>query len=201
MPETVLDLIVVSPQTDEEDWIIYSPQIPGLAGGHDSFLQLREDLPEILRFAGVDFSAHLRTHVEEIYDSTDADYVIRVAQDPYRKDRAATANRLRAALTDERQRYDLLSSPRTRTGEVLFISAVASDTLSELAAQLHPSGDAAVIVCSVADNFIWTFHFTNSEELDEDARSLVDLGISESTTIGEIMGQRTNSHPLAVLAA
>jgi len=201
MPETVLDLIVVSPQTDEEDWVIYSPQIPGLAGGRDSFLQLREDLPEILRFAGVDLPAHLRIHVEEIYDSTDADYVIRVAQDPCRKDRAATANRLRAALTDERQRYDLLSSPRTRTGEVLFISAVASDTLGELAAQLHPSGDAAVIVCSVADNFIWTFHFTNSEELDEDARSLVDLGISESTTIGEIMGQRTNSHPLAVLAA
>ena len=201
MPDHVLDLVIISPSTDDEDWTFYSPQMPGLVGGRDSLLQLRADLPEILRFAEVSLPVKIRTHVEQVYEAGGTEYIVRVAQDGHLDDRLAAVRRLHAALTIDDQREDLLSSPRTRTGEVLFIAAVASDTVRDIAAQLHPSGDAAVVVGGVADQFVWTFHLTNAEDLDEAARPLGALGLSENTSIGEIMRSRPAGSPAAALLA
>jgi hypothetical protein len=201
MPEKAIALVVVEPSNDEEAWAFYSPQIPGLVGGRDSIFQLREDLPTILRFAGVPLPARIRTHLEQTYDAEGLPYIIRSAQDEHGKERLAAAQRLRAALTVADQREDLLSSPRTRTGEVLFIAGVASDTLEDMARQLHPSGDAAVVVCKVAEEFVWSFHFTNAEDLDEAARPLGELGLSMETTIGEVMRQRSTGRATPALLA
>lgn len=201
MSEKAIDLVIVEPSTDDEAWAFYSPQIPGLVGGRDSVLQLREDLPAILRFAGVTLPARLRTPLEQTYDATGLAYIIRTAQDEHSKARLAAAQRLRAALLVPDQRDDLLSSPRTRTVEILFIAAVASDTVEDIANQLHPSGDAAVVVCSVAEEFIWSFHFTNAEDLDEAARPLDELGLSMETTIGEVMRKRPTGQAVPALLA
>jgi hypothetical protein len=201
MSEGVIDLIVVSPETDDEDWGFYSPQVPGLVGGRDSLLQLSTDLPEILRFAEVALPVRVRMHVEHLYETNGVNYIIRVAEDEHRAERLIAAARLRAALVDDGQRQELLSSPPTRTGEVLFIGAVATDVVEDLAAQLHPSGDAAVVVCNLGDQLIWTFHFTNAEDLDEAARPLDELGLSGGMTIGEIMGRNPTTNNLALLAA
>ncbi|MET8039728.1 hypothetical protein ABZU25_02555 [Micromonospora sp. NPDC005215] len=201
MRENVIDLIVISPNTDDEDWAFHSPQIPGLVGGRSSLLQLRADLPEILRFADVPLPVQIRVHVEDVYDSAGTSYLIRQSQDGHRTERSATAQRLRAALTVAEQREQLLSSPRTRTGEVLFITAVPSDTLHDLSTQLHPSGDAAVVVCNVADELLWSFHLTNAEDLDAAARPLGDLGLSGETTIAEVMRQRPVGSPTPALLA
>ncbi|MEU8284539.1 hypothetical protein AB0C01_09390 [Micromonospora sp. NPDC048905] len=201
MRENVIDLIVISPNTDDEDWAFHSPQIPGLMGGRSSLLQLRADLPEILRFADVPLPVQIRVHVEDMYDSAGTSYIIRQSQDGHRTERSATAQRLRAALTVAEQREQLLSSPRTRTGEVLFIAAVPSDALHDISAQLHPSGDAAVVVCNVADELLWSFHLTNAEDLDAAARPLGDLGLSGETTIAEVMRRRPVGSPAPALLA
>jgi hypothetical protein len=199
--EDIIDLIVISPETDDEDWAFYSPQLPGLVGGRSSLLQLRADLPEILRFADAPLRTQIRVHLEEVHDSAGVSYVIRQSQDMHRAERSATAHRLRAALTMIEQREQLLASPQTRTGEILFIAAVPSDTLHDISMQFHPSGDAAVVVCNVADELLWSFHLTNAKDLDVEARPLGDLGLSGETTSAEVMRRRPAGSPAPALLA
>jgi hypothetical protein len=188
-----VNLIVLHPAGDDEAWTVYSPQIEGFSGGRDSVIELQRDLRSMLRFAGVSPTAKIRVHTEKLYEADGLDYVIRVANDDLGESRQNTASRLQGALAIPGQREDLLDAPKTRTGEVLFICAEPTDRIEDLAAQLHPGGDAAVIVAPVAEDLIWTSHFTNSDDLLTGARPIEELGWSPDMTVSEIM--RVDSMP------
>lgn len=188
MSDEVIDLIIVEPtDPDTDTWDIYSPQVPGFTGGSESLLQLQADIPSMMEFAGVTYGAQTRLHVEHVYSTDDVDFIIRLQNDEHQQERLRTVRVLEKVLADPRQRKDLLNAPRTRTGEVLFICAVSSDQIQDLAAQLHPSGDVAVIIAPVADYMIWSTHLANAADLVEDGHPPEYWGWSPNVTIGELM--------------
>ncbi|MBF9134292.1 hypothetical protein I0C86_35985 [Plantactinospora sp. S1510] len=197
MPEQRLNLIVSCPQSDDDGWTLYSPQVPGLAAGRDTLMDLRHDLPSILRFAGVEPGTPVQVHTENLKEIEGVEYVVRIANDQHAESRQETAGTLLSVLADESQRNLLTAAPVTRTGEVLFIIAEPTDRLRDIAAQLHPKGDVAVIVAPVADRMLWTTHIANSDDLMREAKPLGELGWSENMTVSELM--RIDSGPRQAL--
>lgn len=193
MSDQTVNLIVLTPAGDEDAWTVYSPQVEGFSGGRESMVELQQDLRNMLQFAGVEPTVKVQVHTEKVYEADNCEYVIRVANDDLAESRVNTARRLQGALAVPGQCEDLLDAPRTRTGEVLFICAEPTDRIEDLAAQLHPGGDAAVIVAPVAEDLIWTSHFTNSGDLLTGARPIEQLGWSADMTVSEIM--RADSMP------
>lgn len=202
-----IDLIIVNSgaEDDDEGVGLYSPQVPDLAAGRASLAQLQQDLPDILRFADVPLPARVRLHVEYARDLLDVPVAVRARMDEHVIARNEVANRVASmVLSDPEQRDRLLSAHRTRTGDVLLICTVPSDRINDLGAQLHPAGDAAVVVCAVDETLIWTMEIANSGELNDTARPLTDWGDPENVTIGEIMERdvsRQRSRPALLLAA
>ncbi|NJP33731.1 hypothetical protein [Micromonospora thermarum] len=184
---------------------LYSPQVPDLSAGRATLAQLQRDLPDILRFAEVPASTRVRLHVEYARELAGVPVAVRVRMDQHVIARNEVANRVaNMVLTrpDERQRLE--SAHRTRTGDLLLICTVASDRINDLGAQLHPSGEAAVVVCAVDETLIWTTEIANSGDLNEAARPLDEWGDSESITIGELMERdvsRQVARPALLLAA
>ncbi|WP_018347583.1 hypothetical protein [Longispora albida] len=187
MPDETIDLIVVVPSQDDEGYGIYSPQIPGLVGGRASMGELRDDLGEILTSAGLSPHVGVRIHTEQVFLAGEAEYLVRVLNDACQEERLHIADRINAVMAEPGERDALLEGPTTRTGEVLFICVVASDRIGDVAAQLHPQGDVAVLVTSVADNFICSTRISNSPDLLENAQSAEELGFSSELTVGELM--------------
>jgi len=183
----VIDLVIVSPGEDEDGWAVYSPQLPDFSGGRTTLLELRRDLPQMLSYTGINPHTRIRYHREHLYTMDGVDYVIRVYQDKHRDARGHTAERIHTAMSVPGQRHEMLAAPRSRTGELLLICAVASDRISDLGTQLHRSGDVAVIATCVADRMIWTAYLTNSVDLLEGARPLDYFGWSEDMTVGHLM--------------
>lgn len=183
----VIDVVFVAPSNDQDGWGVYSPQLPGFAGGRETMLELAHELPDLLEFAGVAPGTTVRRHQENQYHTSDVDYVIRVANDGHRPERVRTAQQLESALRIPGQRQELLDAPQTRTGDVLFVAAVASDRVRDLATQLHPDGDVAVVTAGVADQMIWTTQFANTVGLLPDAHPLEYYGWAPDMTVGELM--------------
>lgn len=198
-----IDLIMIMPSDGADTYAAYSPQIDGFIIGSDSALQLQQDLPEALKFAGVDISrVVIHRHNEYPFTTEEGvDYAIRVAVDAQREDRLKGADRFARAMTDPEQRARLLKSPRTRTGDILFICAIPSDRIKDLARQLHPAGDAAVILVSVADEFVWASNLTNSGDLLDGARPLDLWGLTPNATVAEMMRSQSKSSSRSVLVS
>lgn len=201
MSDTI-DLIIVSPD-EGEAWSLYSPQVPGFTGGADSIEELHAETPGMLRLAGVELPVRVRWHIEHFYTEGDTDYIIRVAQDERSDARQHTAARLKNLMAyPSLERAAMLEGPRTSTGEVLIICVVASDTIHDIAEQLHPAGDVAVLAYSVAEDFVSSTRVANSRELLENARFLDELGLPEDLTVGELMRSAALGHwPRNVLLA
>jgi len=193
VPDQRIHLIVLYPVTDDDGWTVYSPQLPGFSAGRETLIDLRHDMTDILRFAGVEQGTPLQFHTETSHEAEDIEFLIRIANDDHAESRQKTARRLTAVLSDENQRHLLTEAPRTRTDEVLFIIAEPTDRLRDIGAQLHPGDDTAVIVAPVADNMVWATHITNSDNLMSDAKPLAELGWSEDMTVSELM--RIDSAP------
>jgi len=182
--EPVIDIVVTR---EGESWTVTSPQLPGFVGGRDSEDELRRDLWGMLRFAGVEDGTGLRHHEEVVHTTPEGDFVIRVANDEYRQQRLEVAGRVERALTIAVQREDMLNSPLTSTGDVLFICAVPSDTIAWCAGQLEADGHGAVVVLGVADQLIWAMHLYVGEARALTAHPPEDYGWSLDTSLGEVM--------------
>ncbi|GIG61412.1 hypothetical protein Lfu02_57840 [Longispora fulva] len=198
-----IDVVMAGPiEEGIDDWTVYSPQIPGFTGGRKTRDELRAALPEMLEFVDVDVPrTRIHLHEEHVYRAGDLDYLIRVRRDDQQEPRVHTARVLERVLTDPVQRAELLSGPRTRTGEVLFICALATDRLGDLADQLHGSGDVAAIVAPVGEDMIWSARLANADDLLEEGHPPEYWGWSRDMTIAELMrSTKSGGHPNVLMS-
>lgn len=154
-------------------WTVRSPGVPGLIAAAADYDRLFEELACLLGAAGVDLSTDLlRHHFERHVSVGDTDVVIRVAGDEHRGLREHTASRIVAAMISPERRRQLLSVPRTATGEVLYICVVPTDTVGWVTGQLGGDGDAAAVAMSLGGPTIWTAHFTDRATGDVSMQAL-----------------------------
>lgn len=132
-------------------WGVTSPQLPGLAGGRETFKRLSDDLPDILRFAGMPPGSKVVTHVERPFETDHGTVFVQMAYDEQGDRRVETARRLGFAFADkpDSRLLDLSDAPRDRAGDVRLICAVAEDTFDWIVEQLRGPGDAVVVVVPI----------------------------------------------------
>lgn len=184
MGEFVIDIVVAR---EGDSWTVTSPQLPGFVGGRDSEAELRRDLRGMLRFAGVEDGTDLRYHEEIVHATPEGDFVVRVARDEYRQQRLEVAHRVERALASPLQREEMLNSPLTSAGDVLFICVVPSDTIAWCAGQLRTDDHGAVAVLGVAEEFIWAMHLYVGKSRALTAHPLEHYGWSLDTSLGEVL--------------
>ena len=191
----VIDIVVVQ---EDEGYGAFSPQLPGFAYGRPTLTEFKKELDGAVRFAGG--AKHVRMHMENhTWDDDGREIVVRWAEDDHRDERMEVAKRIQAAMSVPKQRQELLDKPTDRTGALVFVCAVAGDTLRRFADQLDEAADVLVIAAAVAEDFIWTSQIAASAS-HSDWVSLESMGASLETTVGEwmrIIGtQRSNSKVL-----
>jgi hypothetical protein len=167
---------------------LYSPQIPELIAGRDTPDELFKDLPDIVSFAAPDLDLRdAIIHQEEVFSVPEGDFVLRVALDDHASQREHVQRRIAAALQVPTQVEDMLDAPRTRSGLLLFVCAVPSDTVRTLMEELDPRGDAAVVAASVADELLWTTHVAYDDETRLDWHPLDHWGWTLDTSVAEML--------------
>jgi hypothetical protein len=178
----------------EFGWGISSPQLPGFIGGRATQEELRQDLPELLSFAGVDTDQDdVRLHLERhLVLVNGEELTVRVATGEKDEDqRASVANTLVSALRVSSQVSQMLDVPRRPTGEVLFVCATPYDTIGWIIGQLE-NDDAACVVLQKAVHEIRTQSFTTGfvaaqAAVREHTHSVDEMGWDEKTTLQEIL--------------
>ncbi|GII81122.1 hypothetical protein Sru01_61040 [Sphaerisporangium rufum] len=154
--------LIVRPSLDGAEFYATSPQAPGLLYGRPDLDRLRADLPETLGF----YFDHpgpfqVQEHHEHHHELRGGELVVRTALDKHLAARRATGDALSAAAKDADQADALPAAPAGKTGEVVYICGVLSDTVGWVANQLDPRGDAATVAVSVADLMIVTVPFVH----------------------------------------
>ncbi len=84
---------------------------------------------------------------------------------------------------------ELLSGePSSATGEVVFICALATETLGMITRQLDPRSDVCVIAVDVAGTMVFTTRLGSGEMLvTEGWTPLHEIGWTLDTTLGDVM--------------
>lgn len=182
--------------SDEESFFnVRSPQVPGLTGGDTSLKDLVASVPGLLGFAGVDvLDAAVRRHVEWVVEAGGAEIAIRKAEDGHARDRDEVAERLIQVLRDPEQRQEILEAPVTRTGEIVFVCAVPTDTIRWVVDQLDPAGDVVGVVLSVAEGLVWFSYIGVGEGMRRGAPPAA-FGLELDSTLGELMRARATDRP------
>lgn len=166
------------------------PQCPGMSIGRPTVEDLRRDLDDILAFY---FNSpgpfDVSFHEENARDIGPDEVVVRCAADEQYRQRTSVADRVIAALRDERQRADLLSYPADRVGEHLFIAVVATDTIGWIADQLDPTGEPAVIAAAVGEELIWTTVVSYGDVTGEETEpsATADRPVGADTTVADMV--------------
>jgi hypothetical protein len=167
---------------------LYSPQIPELVAGRDTPDELFKDLPDIVSFAAPDLDLRDAViHQEEVFSVPEGDFVVRVARDDHASQRDRVHRRIVAALQVPTQVEEMLDAPPTRSGLLLFVCAVPSDTVRTIMEELDPRGDAAVVAVSVADEWLWTTHFAYGDEKRPNWYSLDHWGWTLDTSVADML--------------
>jgi hypothetical protein len=180
--QDVIDIVVVQ---EDEGYGAFPPQLSGFAYGRPTITEFKKGLADAVRFAGG--AKRLRMHMEKhTWDADGREIVVRWAEDEHRGERLAVEQRIHAAMTVPEQRRNLLNKPTDSTGALVFVCAVASDTLRQFADLLDQAGDVLAIAASVADEFIWTSQISATGS-HPDWVSLESRGASLETTVGEWM--------------
>lgn len=169
-----------------------SPQCPGLAIERVSVAELQSDLNDILAFY---FNRpgpfDVLGHQENARDVDGIDVVLRCATDEHYRARTNIADRVIAALRDSTQSPDLLSFPKDKAGELVFISVLATDTLGWVASQLDDFGEPVVIAASVGEGLIWTSVVSYGDpygsKMRQPSETAADLPDGPDTTVGQMM--------------
>lgn len=187
-------------------WGIESPQLPGFVGGRSTREELEADLDDILEFAEAPRDAVRAIHWQSHLTLPDGDEcVVRVHHDRHVGERMDCAKSVMGALSLAEQRTQVMDVPRTRTGEVLFVCALATDHVGWLVDQLDPRGETAVFAVAVAEQFIYTtaLHRGDIDDETEEWLPLSEFGWDADTTVSEIMQyqKRTEKRDLTLLAS
>jgi hypothetical protein len=169
-------------------WGISSPQLPELVGGGDTYEALYGDLDELLAFGGAPAGSGRAIHIQKHCVLADGDeLLIRIARDAHETRRTQVGQQLTEAMKVPAQLEHMLKGARRPTGELLFICALADDTLAWVSEQLTAE-DAACAVISLDEQFIRTQYIGSSREQDERPwRRTADMGFSDKSTLGEMV--------------
>lgn len=173
--------ITVIVRRDGESWSAWSPQCPGLAVAEPTAAELRGALPEALAwyFYG-DFDFEILVHLEQELRGV----VVRIAQDDFLWERQLVAERLGAALGVEDQAEQLRAAPANSAGEVVYVCALPSDSISWLTAQTEEISDPVVVALPVAESMLWTLQLGGGRRT---GAGTAGAGYPPDTTFGEIM--------------
>jgi hypothetical protein len=198
MPETI-HLFV----RREADGFCYvtSPQAPGLMYGERTIDAVRNGIQDALAFH-FDAPGPYRVveHHERHHEIGDGELVTRVAIDDHLADRQVVQDGINAALRVPEQVDALLSAPANRVGEVVYVCAVAADTLGWLGAQLDPRGsDTVMIAAAVGETLLFTVALARDEECAEAGDLLIaqpDMTVAEVIRRTAIVGPAPVAHPM-----
>ncbi|MEU9837546.1 hypothetical protein AB0D67_38955 [Streptosporangium sp. NPDC048047] len=129
-----------------------SPQAPGLVYGRPTMEELHADLQDVLGFhfdrpGPFDVVEHHERH----HEVAGGELVFRLAADGHARERKNVQTALSRALRDPLQAEGLVSAPANAVGEVVYICAVASDTIGWILAQLGPEGDTVNVAVRVVN--------------------------------------------------
>ncbi|CUU54407.1 hypothetical protein Ga0074812_102417 [Parafrankia irregularis] len=173
--------ITVIVRRDGESWSAWSPQCPGLAVAEPTAAELRAALPEAFTwyFDG-DPDFEILVHLEQELRGV----VVRIAQDAFGWERQLVAERLGAALGVQEQAERLRAAPPNSAGEVVYVCALPSDSISWLTAQLDDVADPVVVALPAEESTLWTLQFGGGRRTGV---GTADVGYSSDTTLGEVM--------------
>lgn len=194
-------LHLVATNEREYGWSLTSPQLPGFVYGRPNREEFDADLEEALEFAGAPDCPRVLHEVERVRTPEDVDLLIRIARDRHVLERRRTAKLLLGALQDPQQRTGpdgLTSGPRLPTGEILFVIALPSDRLGWVYDQLGDRDTIVRVAASASGGLLWVSRVALSElDLLEDAITLEQLGLSNDSTVGELMMKLGTGHAVA----
>jgi hypothetical protein len=173
-----------------------SPQVPGFAFGRPTKVETVRDLYPALNWAGA--IAPLTTHVQHRGVSPEGvEWIIRLAEDTHRSERVLVAQQIEGVLLGD-DRQNILDYPRTKTGEVVFVSCLPDDPLGFVVEQLWERPDSVVVALADGPK-LWTIPVGNHAD-DPEWRSFDELGVDMKTTVGELRARNRDSSHLKVLA-
>lgn len=180
---------------------VTSPQAPGLMYGEETLEAVRHGIQGALAFHfGVPGPYPVVEHHECHHEIGDGELVTRIAIDGHLADRQVVQDGIRAALRVPEQIDALLSAPANRVGEVVYVCAVATDTLGWLGAQLDPRGsDTFMIAAAVGEALLFTVALARDEERAEAGDLLItqpDMTVAEVIRRTAIVGPAPAAHPM-----
>lgn len=181
-PSEVTHLVVTR---SDEGWFAESPRVLGLAMGRPTETEFRRDYRKVLRDVGV--SGAVQGHVQGPGVTPEGrEYLIRWAEGPDLAERLELGRRLEAVL-DTDQRVDVLNVEPTATGEVVFVMALASDTLGFFMDQLFDERDALVLCASVAEQGLFTLTLASGKARTEGWATPAECGWDRETTVTQLL--------------
>jgi hypothetical protein len=178
---------------DDGTFFARSPQVPGLAYGSSSLKELRAGLDDVLALA-LDRPGPFQVteHHERRFETAGREVVVRLAVDEKYEQRREVYARLVRAVSVPDQVEALLDAPADVVGEILYLCAVPSDTVTWIAAQLDPGG-AATLAVAVADELLLTYRVHADTSANRPGAPVRHSG---SETVADIMRTRSIVRPM-----
>ncbi|MEV0400002.1 hypothetical protein [Actinoallomurus sp. NPDC050550] len=192
--------LFVRPDETGGGFYVTSPQAPGLVYGEPSLEAVRQGIQDVLAFH-FDRPGPFRIveHHERRYDLAGGELVTRMAYDEHIADRQIVYERIGAALGVPGQAQNLVSAPTNKVGEVVYVCAVATDTLGWLGDQLDPrSSDAFMVAASVSDALLFAVAFARGEGYAEEGELILaepDMTVADVIRKTAIVGPAPSQHP------
>ncbi len=190
--------IIVTAEGDY-GWSMQSPQLPGFVFARPTRTEFLADYQKALRIEGV--AGEVVSHHQQRFVSPEgAEYLIRVADGIDNAERLPIMHQLVAVMGTD-QRFSSLAEDRARlrTGEVLFVCVLASDTIGWLMEQMDPRGDVLNAALGVAEVMVLTTQFARGETRP-DWGSLDEMGWSLDTTMATVAADQSKT-PRVMVAA
>ncbi|MFF9274705.1 hypothetical protein [Streptomyces griseosporeus] len=167
-----------------------SPQLPGFMYGRETLASLRADLQDALLFhTGTHGPFRVLEHHERHYEIADGEIVTRLANDDLSKERQVVYERLGQAIRNPAQAYSIAHGISNPVGEVVYVCALASDTLGWLTEQLSEPEDAFYAAVSIGDHMLMTLPFAQGERYSDipDTYNSSSRGYTDETRLSEII--------------
>lgn len=173
-----------------------SPQLPGFAFGRATITEFARDYKEALHWAGA--RGQVIAHWQRRGSTPEGvEYVLRwKTEEPEAHERSRLGGVLAAVLSGDEGNELMADTVRNPLDEIVFVLALQSDTLGDIAEQLDERGDAVVVVAPVAEDGLWTTQLVTGDGYQRPGwRSLRERGWALDMTIGTLMARLGTSGP------
>ncbi|MFT4199824.1 hypothetical protein [Gordonia sp. (in: high G+C Gram-positive bacteria)] len=181
-------------------WSLRSPQVPGLAAGRDTLIELISDTPAILEPTAVGaidprhLPSGVQLHEEHVRDDpTGAEYVVRWrTMDDRADDRNEAVGRIIGAI--DLGLYgdaEKAVQPVLPTGERLLIAVSGLDTIGDVVDQLGGPGACAALIKYQGNDVLISIPFGNGMRVTSAPGKwgISDVGIDRDSTFDDMYAQ------------